>query len=757
MSETPLQDRQEVEKWLQHISTYERAFKKWEARVEKIIKKYRDDRGERATTARLNILWSNVQTLTAATFAKLPKADVSRRFRDNDPVGRVGSLILERALDYELEHYTDYRATLKACVLDRFLGGRGTAWARYEPTFKPAEVQVTDDVRKESDPKDEVIDYECAPIDYVHWKDFGHVLARTWEEVPAVWRKVYMTREALLERFPKDGDKVPLDAKPEEYKESGADKAELSRACVYEIWDKEASEALWLSKSLGTKLLDRKADPLQLEEFFPCPKPMYSTLANDKLEPTPDYALYQYQAEQLDTLSTRIEGLIDALKVMGVYDASITEIGRLFTEGENTAMFPVKNWGAYAEKGKLVGALDIVELKPIYEALAACYLAMDQIKNQIYEITRISDIMRGHVNPREKLGQSQMKTQYGNLGIKAYQDQVGEFATSLLRIKAQIMCNKFTPQTLLTMSAADELSEHDKKLVIPAMELLIGPRMKDPESQTPNPLRAFRVEIAADSMIHLDEKEEQDGRMQFIAANSTFMKEAIGTLAAVGPAGPALVPLMMEMWKFAVTAFKVGKSIEGAFDEATEKLKGIAAQPQPQIPPEMIKQIEEKAQMQADTKVAQQNASKEVAFGQKEVQHGQNVAKAETALSKREADLAIREAIFAANQQISAKADSVKKAEESAIKQETKAKADGAKADEARAMATGDAETIIKAVKQDVKAIEAVKEEITTLREEMDGDEIVLAEKVADDKGNMIAVRLTQKDGSKRDIQTRLH
>ena len=53
-----------------------------------------------------------MQTLSAATFAKLPKPDVSRRFRDNDPVGRVASLILERGLDFEIQHYNDYRVAM---------------------------------------------------------------------------------------------------------------------------------------------------------------------------------------------------------------------------------------------------------------------------------------------------------------------------------------------------------------------------------------------------------------------------------------------------------------------------------------------------------------------------------------------------------------------------------------------------------------------------------------------------------------------
>ena len=196
-----------VQKWLNVISSYNGEFKKWEARTVKIIRRYRDDLRNSGTTgyeaARFNILWSNVQTLVPAVFSRMPKADVSRRFSDNDPVGRVASLLIERALDYEIEHYPDFRAAMKNSVEDRFLGGRGVAWVRYDPHIKKQDMpengwQITEDVEEEDygdiqnqtagmEEEPEEIEYECAPTDYVHWKDFGHTPARTWEEVTAVW------------------------------------------------------------------------------------------------------------------------------------------------------------------------------------------------------------------------------------------------------------------------------------------------------------------------------------------------------------------------------------------------------------------------------------------------------------------------------------------------------------------------------------------------------------------------------------------
>ena len=581
----------EVDKWLGIIKSYEKEFAPWEKRVDKILKRYRDEKRQETTektSSRFNILWANVQTLVPATFARLPQPDVSRRFSDRDPVGRVAAMILERALDFEIQHYRDYRATMTQSVKDRFLGGRGASWARYEPHIKAGAAQTGpdgDQVTEDTDDPNEELDYECAPVDYVHWKDFGHTVARTWEEVTAVWRKVYMTRDACVARFGKEGEKIPLDATPDDLKRTDSENPELKdqkRACIYEIWDKEAEEAIWLSKS-QKDILDRKSDPLELEDFFPCPKPLFATTTNETLIPVPDFTLYQDQANELDTCADRIDGLLQALQVRGVYDSSLgPDIARLFTDASNTDLRPVKNWQAFAEKNGLKGAIDIVDLTPIATALEASYTAMEQIKNQVYEIMGISDIIRGATDPNETLGAQQLKGQYATLRLKAMQQDVAVYATELLRLKAQIVSG-FDPQTLAQIASVDQLAEADKQYIGPALEMIAN-----------KPLRNFRIEIAADSLVQIDEQEEKQNRVEFLTAVGAYIKGA----AEVGAAAPMLAPLLMELLKFGVTGFKVGKSVEGVIDEAIEQLKQASQQPKPPDPKVEAEKVKAQAEMQ---------------------------------------------------------------------------------------------------------------------------------------------------------------
>jgi hypothetical protein len=592
-----------VQQYLEVIGAYEAEFKRWFARVEKILKRYRDDTRNQSgnDAAKFNILWSNVQTLVPAVYSHMPKADVSRRFVDNDPVGRVAALLIERCLDYEIEHYSDFRSAMTNCVNDRFLGGRGVSWVRYDPHIKTQDDgQITEDVpdpqdktsTDEQEPQEEV-DYECSPTDYVYWKDFGHSSARTWEEVTAVWRWVYMTKPALEARFGKaTADKIPLDAGPQKFdRNMRGEKLQDDRARICELWDKEKGKAVWFSKHLPDPI-DERDDPLDLEGFFPCPKPLYATTTTDTLVPVPDFVLYQDQANELDILSDRIDGLVKALRVRGIYDASQPALQRLLTEGDNNTLIGTDKWAAFSEKGGLKGSIDLIPIETFAAALLQCYQARADIKSQVYEITGISDIVRGQGAASETATAQQIKGQYAGLRLKSMQEGVAIFATELLRIKAQIICSKYQDKTILAYSAAQQMSQDDQALIPQALQLIRN-----------DPMRCFRIEVAADSLVQIDEQQTKQERLEFLGATANFLREAV-------PAGqqvPELVPAMMALIKFGIAGFKQARTIEGTFDVALQKLEAKAAQmaANPQPNPEVQKA---QAQAQADAQTAQMQA-----------------------------------------------------------------------------------------------------------------------------------------------------
>jgi hypothetical protein len=553
--------------WTTALKLAKKAQEKFEERGDKIVKRYRDDRGMKNGDVRYNILWSNIRTLLPAVYGKKPKAQAERRHKDKDPVARAAAEILERCLQYEIDHYSDYDSGIKNAILDRLLCGRGVVWVRFESD----ETQITDDVEVEDDQVGETGTYkekECSPTDYVFWKDFRHSPARTWEEVTWVARRVYMAIDEGVERFGDTFKTVELTHVPIGIDKDDKSQEHLKKGIVWEIWDKATKKAYWVAEGHPT-ILDEKDDPLELDEFFPCPKPLFATLTTDDLIPVADYIMYQDQAKELDQITDRIGQLVDACKVVGVYDASSTTLANML-EGSNNRMIAVSTWAMFAEKGGIKGAVDFFPLDMVTSTLQALYVAREQVKQTIYEVTGLSDIIRGASVASETATAQNIKSQYASLRLKEMQNDVARFASDLLRIKAQIICSLYSDNTIIAMSGiANTLDGQNQQGVMQALQLLKS-----------DSLRNYSVEVASDSLVEIDEQGEKQSRMEFLQAAGGFIKEAVNV-------PKELIPLMGEMLMFGVRGFKAGRTIEGAFDKAMQALQA------PKLPVQDPAQAEE--------------------------------------------------------------------------------------------------------------------------------------------------------------------
>jgi DNA polymerase III gamma/tau subunit len=250
---------------------------------------------------------------------------------------------------------------------------------------------------------------------------------------------------------------------------------------------------------------------------------------------------------------------------------------------------------AFAEKQGMKGAIDLVDLAPFASALMTCYQAMEQVKGQIYELMGIADIQRGQTDPNETLGAQIIKSNNAAGRLKTMQHSVVDFATSLLSIKAQIICNHFTDDTLVKISGAMQLSPQDQQLIPQAIELLRNEAAKN-----------FRIEVTSDSMIYQDEQQEKQDRMQFLQAMGGFLQQTMPIIQTA----PELAPMAIEMMKFGVTAFKAGKQLEGIIDQTADeiRMKAQQMQGQPKPPPPEIMKMQMQAQMEQAKMQAQSQA-----------------------------------------------------------------------------------------------------------------------------------------------------
>jgi hypothetical protein len=583
----------EAKRWKNELKQAKREDEAWCKRGKKIVKRYRDDRTQSFTSKRYNVLWSNIQTMLPALYGRTPRAQVERRWKDKDPVARTASTILERALQYEIDNNSDFDHSIKLAVMDRLLPGRGVAWVRFEsksvdiiqssPMESP-EGEYSDEAQQPSyGEQTPEMNVETTPVDYVYWEDFRCTPARTWEEVTWCARRVYMSKEEVVKRFGEEFKDINLTHVPQgldDMLKSGFSKSDaeaMKKAEIWEIWDKTSECVYWVAEG-EDKLLDHKNDPYGLDNFWPLPRPLFATQTTETLVPVPDYVLYQDQADEIDKLTNRISLLIEAVKVVGVYDASQAGIQRMLNEGFDNQLIPVDSWAAFSEKGGVKGTIDFLPLDQTIQALNQCYQAREQAKQVVYDVTGLSDIIRGSSVASETATAQQIKGQYASMRLKRMQMDVAVFASELLRIKAQLMCDLYSPENLIQMSGI--MGTDDAPYAEQAIQLMKS-----------EPARSFRIEVASDSLVEMDEQAEKASRTEFMQAFGTTMRDALPMAQQV----PEMAPLIGEVLQFVVRTFKGGRSLESALETTIEKMN---APKEPQGPSPEQQQAEAMQQME---------------------------------------------------------------------------------------------------------------------------------------------------------------
>lgn len=607
-------DKKKYTEFYNSIKYYQEDFTDYHQRCEKIVAKYLDENNRSAyEDKRYNILWSNTRVISAAVFARLPKVEVSRRFQDSDPVARVATILLERVVDYILNNKDNFFCTMKAAVQDYLLVGRATTWIRYEPHQQKATqlnqaidgVELTGDRLEFNPTMIEHEQLESACVDFVNYINFGHSFGRTWEEVDHVWRVVYMSKEQLISRFGESlGNKIPIDEFPDTFTKTNSSeksKQQEHQAKIYEIWCKTTKKVYWLNIALG-EIIDEIDDPLHLTQFFPCNKPLYYTISNNNLIPVPMYVYYQDQARQLDEQTYKISKLVDAISPKGVYDASNPEIESILTNAGITDFVPIKNLAALTESGGILNAIQFVDIKPFYEALVAMQNSMQITKEQIYDLIGISDILRGGTTQQYETATAQsLKTNNGISSLKMMQQEITFFATQIVQSMAELICKHFDAETIMIIANVQNLQQVDQQIVPLALQLLKN-----------NLLRNFRIEVTTDSMHYLTELQDKQDRIEFLGVISNFIAQFVPVIEA----SPVLTPMIIEMLKFSLAPFRIGKTLEGVINDTIARLTMMQQQqkPDPQVQKVQIEQQFELQKLQIQQQFAIQKLQIEQEF-----------------------------------------------------------------------------------------------------------------------------------------------
>lgn len=556
--------------WMDKLNSVEKNLaEKWHKSAKKALEQYLDDRQDEdfsSADRKYNIFWANVQILKSALYANPPKPTITRQHGDaKDDVARVAALILERMLNSDISRPGSVtHDNITAAVEDRLLPGLGQVWMRYEPTIEkvtyPAEVDELTGIVITPEIEGEKIVDEKVCVDYVNWNDFLWSPARRWNEVWWVARRHWMGKKKFTEKFgatkwdqikntTSDTANIEQDLYPKGFRNG--------KAQVFEIWCETTSKVYFVCEAL-TEVLKEVDDPLGLDDFWPCPMPLLATHTNESLIPRPDYAMVQDQYEELNTLNSRIAALTKALRVVGMYDKDNVELQNLLT-GRELTMIPVENWAMLSENGGVAKAVDWFPVEQVAGVLKELMVQRQSVIGQIYELTSISDIMRGASNPRETARAQALKAQYSSVRLRLTQADVAKFAQSVLRLEAEIICKHFQPETIMEKSQI-QFSE-SAQFAAPAVELLKNSKMAE-----------YRIEISEESLSMADYTAEREMRIELVTAVGQFLSQAAAMLQNT----PQALPYLLRLVQWVVAAFRGSSDVETLLDEAVQ----AAQQPQ---------------------------------------------------------------------------------------------------------------------------------------------------------------------------------
>ncbi|HPC91665.1 MAG TPA: hypothetical protein PLJ74_05370 [Myxococcota bacterium] len=537
-----------------------------------------------------NILWSNTQVMKSALYARTPKPVVERRHRDMDPVGRLAALGGERAVSFMIGVQQDaFNYGVSSAVEDRLLPGCGMVWLRYDADFEIAELQEDDADAYESDDPDTELESEELPekvvkpnsekvlVDYVYWQDYLEAPARTPYEVRWKARRAFLSKAKFKERFGEEVLKCCGTA-VKEARESNNDEESKNYGTqyeVWEIWDKETKKIYFICLDYKDSCLDIKDDPLHLDGFFPCPFPLLATTTTSSQWPTPDYRIYERLAEQYNDICMRETAMINCIRLVGA-TASIfnKDIKNMLTLADGQ-LWPIDNWVSFVERGGLKGAIDWMPFDQCIAALPALQEEKQLVLAQIWEITGIPDIVRGSSDPSETAAAQQLKSNWVNIKIAEKQGAVQRFCREIISKMAEIIFEEglFSDETIALMAGVAQMSPDDQAMWPQALALLRNDR-----------LRTFSVGIETDSTISTDEDANRAAVMQYVEAMSSL----VGSLQNVSQFRPELMAPMIESAQLAARTFRAGRSTEGAWNMAMQKIedndKAAAENPQPPQP-----------------------------------------------------------------------------------------------------------------------------------------------------------------------------
>jgi len=230
----------------------------------------------------------------------------------------------------------------------------------------------------------------------------------------------------------------------------------------------------------------------------------------------------------------------------------------------------------------------------------------------IYEITGVSDIMRGNSDPNETATAVTKKTNFGTLRNQDRQNDFQRFLTDILKIKAEIICEQMPAEQLIQFADNPEIG-------MMAVELLKTEKLRN-------------LTLGVETDTTFTQSEEMEKTTEAVKMIHEFVTQSFQSISMQ----PALLGLYKQMVESLVVTLPSARQFAAAIDETFKKIEQNLAQPEPEQPdPDLMKAQAEVQKNQNELLVKQEaNAIKE-----QEVQLKKEIEDNKVMMANKEADM----------------------------------------------------------------------------------------------------------------------
>lgn len=636
--------------WSSQLSQAEDRQKKFIEYAKESIKVYKAQHDLSDTERRLNVWWYCVNTLLPAYYSSTPKAQVRLRKRAGGLAAEAGAVILERNVQFALDEYFNFDQVGYNAALQFLLTGRAVLWARYEAEFETEETEIAllrmpdgslvdqggnpfdseqEGVELSEDATGLIIakisieekDDERAILDIIQYDDFRTSDARNESEIEWVARRAYLDREAATKLFGAEvARELSYTAFPSAIKEDWRrdTSAYEGKAELWEVWCKTSERVYWIQQNGDKSIIQEGEPPVEFEGFFPCAM-INQSIDPDSVIPVSDYVHCKDQIIEIERLTTRIASTTQAIRTNAIYDATMGQQVEQLLTGD-LKFIPVMNWPTFKGRGGSAGGVEFMDVTPFVNALQVLQGARQAALQQLFETLKVSDLLRGASDANKTATANRLESAWSSLGLIVRQNQFAKFISDAINKVGTIIAEQFSPNIIFDVADANNLllpmmpeppaptdpmmPPTTKEQMVEAVKAQIYELFTDDEQ------RVYRIEIASDSMVALDQAQEKADGVELIQSVGSFFEQMKGMIEQY----PPLAGFAMSLLQNVTRRYKGGGELDGVFQNALGTVLQIAqareqaAQQAPAEDPTM-KQIEASLQIaQLDSQTKQNNA-----------------------------------------------------------------------------------------------------------------------------------------------------